>query len=189
MNWTAAKHLIHERLISSEQSQKYSLLVKVRVTADVYRTWYLEQPGHLVAVTYPMLQQWTVQDDISIPDLEAAATQNDGGNYIVRKMSDILGLADNSTNQMYVISKKDGMFGAVAMLDKAVQAQLQQIFAGNYFVLPSSVHEMLCISADTADADDVAFMVRSINRDQVAEEDRLSNHVFTIDRGSLVVAA
>ena len=189
MNWTAAKHLIHERLVSSEQSQKYSLLVKVRVTADVYRTWYLEQPGHLVAVTYPMLQQWTVQDDISIPDLEAAATQNDGGNYIVRKMSDILGLADNSTNQMYVISKKDGMFGAVAMLDKAVQAQLQQIFAGNYFVLPSSVHEMLCISADTADADDLAFMVRSINRDQVAEEDRLSNHVFTIDRGSLVVAA
>ena len=189
MNWTTAKHLIHERLISSEQSQKYSLLVKVRVTADVYRTWYLEQPGHLVAVTYPMLQQWTVQDDISIPDLEAAAAQNDGGNYIVRKMSDILGFADNSTNQMYVISKKDGMFGAVAMLDKAVQAQLQQIFAGNYFVLPSSVHEMLCISADTADLDDLAFMVRSINRDQVAEEDRLSNHVFTIDRGSLVVAA
>ena len=110
MNWTEAKHRIHERLISSEQSNKYNLLVKVGVAADVYRTWYLEKPGHMIAVTYPMLQQWTVQDDISIPDLEAAAAHNDGESYFVRKMSEILGFADGSTSQMYVVSKADGMF-------------------------------------------------------------------------------
>ncbi len=187
MNWTEAKHLIHERLISSEQSNKYNLLVKVGVAADVYRTWYIEKPGHMITVTYPMLQQWTVQDDISIPDLEAAAAQNDGENYSVRKMSEILGFPDDSTSQMYVVSKANGMFGASAVLDDAVQSRLQDIFPEGFYIIPSSVHEVFAISADTASPDDLAFMVKNINRDQVSEEDRLSNHVFTVDCGRLAV--
>ena len=189
MNWTEAKHLIHERLISSEQSNKYNLLVKVGVAPEVYRTWYIEKPGHMVAVTYPMLQQWTVQDDISIPDLEAAAAQNDGESYCVRKMSEILGFADDSTSQMYVVSKADGMFGATAVLNDTVQSRLQDIFPEGFYILLSSVHEVLAVSADTASPDDLAFMVKSINRDQVSEEDRLSDHVFTVERGRLTIAA
>ena len=188
MNWTEAKHLIHERLISSEQSNKYNLLVKVGIAPDVYRTWYIEKHGHMVAVTYPMLQQWTVQNDISIPDLEAAAAQNDSESFFVRKMSEILGFADTSTSQMYVVSKADGMFGASAVLDNAVQSQLQDIFPEGFYILPSSVHEVLAVSADTASPDELAFMVRSINREQVAEVDRLSDHVFTVDCGRLAVA-
>ena len=89
----------------------------------------------MVAVTYPMLQQWTVQDDISIPDLEAASAQNDGESYFVRKMSEIIGFADDSTSQMYVVSKADGMFGATAVLDDAVQSRLQDIFPEGYYIL------------------------------------------------------
>ena len=189
MNWTEAKHRIHERLISSEQSNKYNLLVKVGVAADVYRTWYIEKSGQMIAVTYPMLQQWTGQDDISIPDLEAAAAHNDGESYFVRKMSEILGFADDSTSQMYVVSKADGMFGATAVLDDTVQSRLQDIFPEGFYILPSSVHEVLAVSADTASPDDLAFMVKSINRDQVSEEDRLSDHVFTVERGRLTIAA
>ena len=189
MNWTEAKHRIHERLISSEQSNKYNLLVKVGVAADVYRTWYIEKPGHMIAVTYPMLQQWTVQDDISIPDLEAAAAQNDGESYFVRKMSEILGFADDSTSQMYVISKGDGMFGAAAMLDNSILSRLQRIFPDGFYILPSSIHEVLAVSAGTASPEELAVMVRNINREQVSEEDRLSDHVFTVERGILTIAA
>ena len=188
MNWTEAKHHIHERLISSEQSNNYNLLVKVSVAADVYRTWYLEQSGKRIAITYPMLQQWTVQDDVSIPDLEAAAAQNDGESYFVRKMSDILGYPDDDLTQMYVVSKEDGMFGAAAVLDNSVQSRLQRIFPDGFYILPSSVHEVLAVSAGTASPDELAFMVRSINREQVADADRLSDHVFTVDRGRLSVA-
>ena len=83
MNFSSIKHLIHERLISTEQSYQYSLLVKVGVAADVWRTWYIELPDRMVAVTYPILQQWTQQEDISIPDLEAAAAENDGNEYTI----------------------------------------------------------------------------------------------------------
>ena len=103
-------------------------------------------------------------------------------------MSEILGFADTSTSQMYVVSKADGMFGASAVLDNAVQSQLQDIFPEGFYILPSSVHEVLAVSADTASPDELAFMVRSINRDQVAEVDRLSDHVFTVDCGRLAVA-
>ncbi len=189
MNFSSIKHLIHERLISTEQSYQYSLLVKVGVAADVWRTWYIELPDRMVAVTYPILQQWTQQEDISIPDLEAAAAENDGNEYTIRSMSDVLGfLHDPELPEMYVVSKESGPFGAIAVLNSAVQHKLHDIFPRGYYVLPSSVHEILAVATDMADADQLAYMVRSINRDQVSIEDRLSDHVFTVDHGCLAVA-
>ena len=189
MDWIDAKKLIHERLISTEQSYQYSLLVKVGVTADVWRTWYVELPDRMVAVTYPLLQQWTQQEDISIPDLEAAAAENDKNEFTIRSLSDVLGfLHDPELPEMYVVSKEPGLFGAVAVLNSVVQDKLHIIFPHGYFVLPSSVHEILAIGTDNTDADRLAYMVRSINREQVSEEDRLSDHVFTVDHGHLAVA-
>jgi len=189
MNFRSIKHLIHERLISTEQSYKYSLLVKVGVVADVWRTWYVELPDRMVAVTYPLLQQWTQQEDISISDLEAAAAENDSVGFTIRSMSDVLGfLHDPELPEMYVVSNESGQFGAVAVLNNAVQKKLQDIFPGGYFVLLSSVHEILAIANDTSDVDQLAFMVRSINREQVSVDDRLSDHVFTVDHGRLAVA-
>ena len=52
----------------------------------------------------------------------------------------------------------------------------------DFFVLPSSVHEVLILPDDgSQDLDSLQFMVREINRTEVAPEDRLSDFVYHYD--------
>lgn len=82
---------------------------------------------------------------------------------------------------MFVLSNKAKMFGATALLDTAMMKSIVDRFGGIY-ILPSSIHEVLIIKA-TADfaVTQLEDMVRGVNADVVAPEDRLSDHVYGYD--------
>ena len=48
--------------------------------------------------------------------------------------------------------------------------------------MPSSIHEVIAVSADFGSPDELAEMVYEINMDQVDINDRLSNPVFGYDK-------
>jgi len=48
--------------------------------------------------------------------------------------------------------------------------------------LPSSIHEVIAVSADFGSPDELAEMVYEINMDQVDINDRLSNQVYCYDK-------
>lgn len=50
------------------------------------------------------------------------------------------------------------------------------------YILPSSVHEVIAVSAEMGDPYELAEMVSEINMDQVALEERLSNQVYHYDK-------
>ena len=63
-------------------------------------------------------------------------------------------------------------------------AVLQKIWekVGDFYVLPSSVHEVLIVPvAYGIGRDELTEMVRAVNRDEVAPEDRLSDEVYLYD--------
>ena len=49
-------------------------------------------------------------------------------------------------------------------------------------ILPSSIHEVIAVSADFGSPDELAEMVYEINMDQVDINDRLSNQVYCYDK-------
>jgi len=51
-----------------------------------------------------------------------------------------------------------------------------------YTFYPSSVHEVIAVSADFSSPDELAEMVYEINMDQVDINDRLSNQVYCYDK-------
>ena len=59
---------------------------------------------------------------------------------------------------------------------------------GDCYILPSSIHEVLIVPSDM-DVNTLAHMVHDINRAEVAEQDRLSDHVFRLSKGVISVAA
>ena len=189
MNWAEAEHRIHKCLVSAEQSSHCDPLLKVRAAADIYRAWYLEQQEGFLAVTEAMLRQWAAEDGISVFDVEEAAEKNDRDAFSVRKLSGILECSGDAGQIIYVVSRKNGILGAAAILDKAVQAELQEIFPDGYYILPCSVHEVLAVPAGMADTDGLLNLVRSINRNGTDAADRLSNHVFAVSHGRLTVVA
>ena len=61
--------------------------------------------------------------------------------------------------------------------------QAAEQVGGDFFVLPSSIHEVLMIPDDgKADYRELEAMVQSINETQVAPADRLSDHVYHYDQ-------
>ena len=84
---------------------------------------------------------------------------------------------------MYILTNQMKCFGAVCMLYDHVLEQIGEILKENYYVIPSSVHEVIivpesfCPASETLDA-----MIREINMTQVEAEEVLSDHGYYYER-------
>lgn len=86
-------------------------------------------------------------------------------------------------DMLYVLSNRIRSFGAAAILYPGRLDQIGRFLGENYYVLPSSVHEMIMIpESRAADRAYLKEMVTEINRTQVEAEEVLSNHVYYYDR-------
>ena len=84
--------------------------------------------------------------------------------------------------QLMVLTNMQGMHGAGAMFYPDQLETIAQQMGTDFFVLPSSVHEVLILPDDgTTEPDSLQFMVREINQSTVAPEDRLSDFVYHYD--------
>lgn len=84
--------------------------------------------------------------------------------------------------QLMVLTNTQGMHGAGALFYPDQLETIAQQMGTDFFVLPSSVHEVLVLPDDgSQDLDSLQFMVREINRTEVAPEDRLSDFVYHYD--------
>lgn len=95
---------------------------------------------------------------------------------ITGEKNDVLDPADEA---MFVLSNEKGMYGATAVLDEKIMKKIVERFGGAFFILPSSVHEVLIVpEASDTDVSQLEEMVTSINAAEVMPEERLSNHVY-----------
>ena len=84
--------------------------------------------------------------------------------------------------QLMILTNMQGMHGAGALFYPEQLETIAQQMGTDFFVLPSSVHEVLILPDDgSQDLDSLQFMVREINRTEVAPEDRLSDFVYHYD--------
>ena len=84
--------------------------------------------------------------------------------------------------QMYVISNNKGINGAVSMLYEDGLHELAEKLGSDLYIMPSSVHEVIAVSTDMGNPNELAAMVAEINMDQVALDERLSNQVYHYDK-------
>lgn len=106
---------------------------------------------------------------------------------IMGDYEDILSGQDkNISKTMWVLSNKDGLNGAAAMLDNTALSVLSSILDSDLYILPSSVHEVIAIPAlnQNEKAEELAEMVHDINKSCVKPTERLSNQVYRYDRAA-----
>ena len=86
---------------------------------------------------------------------------------------------------LYVLSTKNRLFGASCLLYPGLMSDLASQFESGFFILPSSVHELLVLpDAGFFTRRDLECMVSEINTTQVERIDILSNHVYYYSRMS-----
>ena len=190
MNWTEAKPLIHGFLFSTDQLAlcKFSPL-KIWLIANIFRGWYIDQHDKFTIITDSLLRQWTTEDGITIFDLEETAVKNDQNAFFICKVSEVMEDTNGIDVPIYCINRGNGPFGAVGILDTAIQNQLYNIFPDGYYILPSSIHEVLAVPSDMVEIDHLIKIVRKVNQAETDDTDRLSNHVFMIRQRRLTIVS
>lgn len=88
-----------------------------------------------------------------------------------------------------VLSNESGIEGAAVIACPEVLKAVQKEIGEDFYILPSSIHEVLVLPKTyTDDVEDLKQMVSSINEAEVAPEDRLSDNVYEFDGHSLKIA-
>lgn len=80
---------------------------------------------------------------------------------------------------MYVVSNNKRMQGAACILYDGVLEELAEKFGSDFYILPSSVHEVIIMPAGNEDdISDLKDMIHTINETQVDPEDVLSDSLY-----------
>ena len=83
---------------------------------------------------------------------------------------------------MYVLSNEEKLHGATAILDKEIMDEVTAKLGREYYILPSSIHEVLIVpKTEEMDLKSLESMVRDVNATQVSPEERLSDSVYAYD--------
>ena len=149
-----------------------------------------------VTIRNEHMEYWGITE----AELEDLAIQNTNAlfpvtvqsmNEVMREMFEAEGMTEEmldamftegpANEQMYVISNKQRLNGAIAMFDQKALSALANKIGSDLFVLPSSVHECIVISTNMGTPEMLAEMVQEINGSQVDLEDQLSDHVYHYD--------
>lgn len=81
-----------------------------------------------------------------------------------------------------IVTNEANRFGAVNIYNEDCIRQVQEkLHTNNFYVLPSSKHEVICCPTEGIEIDDLLTMVTEINQTQVREENRLGDFVLYYD--------
>lgn len=80
--------------------------------------------------------------------------------------------------RLFVLSNTDLYWGASALFYPGVMAAIGNILGGPFYVLPSSVHELILLPASEADPANLLTVIRSANRTVVDSRDKLSDDLY-----------
>lgn len=83
------------------------------------------------------------------------------------------------TLPMHVLSNKERLFGASIILNEDYLYNLCKSFNSDFYILPSSIHELILIPKNYASSVwELKDMVRTVNETSVVREELLSNSVY-----------
>ena len=142
-----------------------------------------------VLITNAMLENYGVTVDQLHQDAMDAAVINNPATFrsMQEVLSDLMGMPADlmppmDGPQMYVASVENSLNGAGVIAYPDFMNQVAEQVGGDFFVLPSSVHEVLVIPDDgSIDRHDLESMVREVNASEVLPKDQLSDNVYHYD--------
>lgn len=98
------------------------------------------------------------------------------------KKTDALPVKKNPSDELYVLSNEIGQYGAVNILYPDIAEKVREVIGGDYYIIPSSVHEILLITKECGLTPKcIGEMIREINMTQVDREEWLSDHAYEMD--------
>lgn len=90
-------------------------------------------------------------------------------------------------DSLYVLTNDKFFWGASVLLYPGMTSRLSALLGGDFYVLPSSVHEVLLLPLSMGDPDKLLETIHEGNRTVVNEEDFLSDDLIICENGDLKI--
>lgn len=92
---------------------------------------------------------------------------------------------EQDASPMYVLTNESKLNGAAVLFYPEVQEKIAKQLNGDYFVLPSSVHEVLIVpDQGNMEYQELKDMVNEVNATQVSPDEVLTGEVYSYDKES-----
>ena len=189
-NYEEVREKIVMSVVNTERNKDY-LSDKPHMDKEDLSVVYkvkLDKEGY-IAISNSLTENW---GGISVEQLHEIAEENQKklSSIKVISMSDTLKelgaefpdfLLPDPKQEQYVLTNADKSFGAIAMFDKDALSSVAEKVESDLYILPSSIHEVLVVSSDFYDLNDVKNMVKEVNDTVVSENEILSYNVYRFD--------
>lgn len=94
----------------------------------------------------------------------------------------------DTISKMYVLSNRQRINGATCLLEEDMLNEFAEKIDGDFYIIPSSIHELILIPECFIDNPDVLMeMVEDVNGNELSMTDILSNNVYKFDRMASMV--
>ena len=174
-DWDFAKKLLYLRLLGHVSNGV------CRPVADMYQVPYIqltEDGAASVQVDYQLLDAWGVTLD-EVFD-QAEKNQETIRPAFFSNLAAILRLPEEIP--LYVLTTGNRSYGAGVILYDGVADKVKSVIGEDFYLIPSSIHEMLVLPKSTADdLQYLASLVAMVNNEDVADDEVLSDSVYTYD--------
>lgn len=191
-NYEAIKGKI-KYVLTGEITERNNLenRVRVHVCGDIYKVFIVDFGNSNIQINEPLLNTWGI-DKATLYKVAKANTEIETP-HIKTLESELTELGklttdeDDNESGMLIVTTQEKMMGAHVILNPCVRRMVEKKL-GDFYVLPSSIHETLCINKKKQTVDELKWLVKDINETRVAPDERLSNNVFEFVDGRLRVA-
>lgn len=207
INRDSAVNHLYAAVVSYENNKEWLQSIPHERIADlaVFAKWKFDNADPdsvmLAKITEPLLAQLqlTKEEALKIAksntarsakfesmDVIMAGILTDEG--MDKEMAEAM-IMEQGTTPLRVLSNENRIDGAALIVCPEVLKAVQKEIGEDFYILPSSIHEVLIIpKSEMDDVEALKTMVESVNQSDVPLEDRLSDNVYEFDGHNLKIA-
>ena len=192
-SWESCRDMITATVFGTEDNKVHNTMVSTPAADDLVFIYINENLK--IPITYAVFDRW--KEQIDVETLHQTAMENTVKMHppkiqtMIDAASEVLGITpeelleqlevEEYPNQI-VVSNVDRYLGAVSLFDEDVLDDLIDMCDGDFYVLPSSIHDLIIVPAkDVSDVEFLTQMVQEVNESKLDPPDRLSNHAYGFD--------
>lgn len=185
---------VEYRLVNAERNAEKLKDIPGKKIADlvaIYRV--VVSAGENGMMSYVLTKAILDRSGISFEELDEAAKKNtEKSGFSVRTMSEVMcelmgvnvgqEIEEPDGPQMYILTNTRKLHGANIMLYKEYLEIAAEKMNGDFYIIPSSIHELIAVPVSAQGLEELREMVKAANDNQLTPEEILGYEVYRYNR-------
>lgn len=185
---------VEYQLVNAERNAEKLKYIPGKKIADlvaIYRV--VASAGEDGMKSYVLTKAILDRSGISFEELDEAAKKNtEKSGFSVRTMSEVMcelmgvnvsqEIEEPDGPQMYILTNARKLHGANIMLYKEYLEIAAERMNGDFYIIPSSIHELIAVPVSAQGLEELRQMVKAVNDNQLAPEEILGYEVYRYNR-------